>query len=429
MKNGIRMTALALCGAFLLSGCQSQKPKMVTVDDTEQTMLAFFSPIARGNEKVQSNSLDAFELAMKEFSDENPDVRLEYKSYTQNDYQDKSYDQVVLERVRGHMGDDAVIMNPDVVQALYPEGYLYDMKELDAAAAMTDAARQQCTIDGQVVSVPMSMIAYGLYVNVDLLGRYGLTVPDTKQEFLHCCAVLKENGVTPLAGNRWWLENFVLTQGFAGLYLEDGAQEKIDQLNSGETPISAYLRPGFEFLAELMDKEYFDVDFAAKAEAGDERDLFLDGEVAFVIHYDGAVDEAVYGTHTFQMAVIGFPTDEYGQVNLMNASHRICINSESDQLDAAIRLAETMCSKGTITNMIKENGGFSPRSDVEETQNPMLAQVYKNVDAGRVIPGQNPDLRVEQWGNTCQLIQELLAGTSVDEVLRQYDELQQKVIH
>lgn len=73
---------------------------------------------------------------------------------------------VVLERIRGDMGDDVIIMNPDVVQALYQEGYLYDMAELHPAKAMTDAARQQCTIDGQVVSVPMTMITYGLFGNV-----------------------------------------------------------------------------------------------------------------------------------------------------------------------------------------------------------------------------------------------------------------------
>jgi len=428
MKIRIKMTALLLCGVLLLAGCQEQNPKVITVDDPEQISLTFFSPIAKGNEKVQSNALDAFEKAMQEFSDENPDVILEYKSYTQNDYQEKDYDQVVLERVHGHMGDDAVIMNPDVVQALYSEGYLYDMKGLDAAAAMTDAARQQCTIDGHVVSVPMNMIAYALYVNVDLLEKYGLSVPNTKQEFLDCCKVLKENGVMPLVGNRWWLENFVLTQGLAELYLEEGTQEKIEKLNSGQTSISSYLRPGFEFIAELMEKEYFDVEFASKAEAGDERDLFLDGQAAFVIHYDGAVDDTVYGTHSFEMAVIGFPTDEYGQVNLMNAANRICINSESDQPDAAIRLVETMCSKESITNMVKENGGFATRSDVETTRIPMLEQVYENVDSGHVIPGQNPNIKVEQWGNTCQLIQELLAGTSVDEVLQSYDALQQEAI-
>lgn len=47
------------------------------MDDSKQASLAFFSPIARGNEKVQSNALDAFEKAMQEFSSENPDVRLE----------------------------------------------------------------------------------------------------------------------------------------------------------------------------------------------------------------------------------------------------------------------------------------------------------------------------------------------------------------
>jgi len=147
-----------------------------------------------------------------------------------------------------------------------------------------------------------------------------------------------------------------------------------------------------------------------------------------VIHYDGAIDDSVYGTHSFGMAVIGFPTDEYGQVNLLNASHRICINSGSEHLDAALRLAETMCSKENITNMIQENGGVSPRTDVVVDRNPILEQVYENVDSGHVIPGQNPDIRVEQWGNTCQMIQKLLAGANVDEILKSFDELWQEAI-
>lgn len=420
------ITLLLSITALFFCGCGKQEPQIITVEKTKQEDLVIFSPIAKGNEKVQSNALSAFEQGMQTFTEENPEVNLMYKSYTQKDYQDKDYDQVVLERVRGNMGDDVLIMNPDVVQALYPEGYLYDMAHLEAAKAMTEAARKQCTIDGHVVSVPMTMLAYGLYVNVDLLEQYGLSVPDTKQEFLRCCEVLKENGIMPLAGNRWWLENFVLTQGFAQIYLEEGTEEKIRQINTGEKPVSDYLRPGFEFLNELMEKEYFDVDFASKAEAGDEKELFLGGQVAFVIHNDGAVDDTVYGGHSFKMTVIGFPTDEYGQVSLMNAAHRICINSETDQLDASVRLAETMCSKETVAKMVKEIGGFSPRSDVEADRLPLLTQVYENVDSGRVIPGQNPDIKVEQWGNTCKLIQNLLAGDSVDEVLERYDELQKE---
>lgn len=429
MKKKLKvMFCLACAALLLLTGCQSKGPRVSTVEDGDKKSLVFFSFMARGNERVQSNALPAFEQAIQRFTDENPEADLQYKSYTQKDYKDKDYDQVCLERVRGHMGDDVLMLNPDVVQALYPEGFLYNMAELDAAKAMTDAARQQCTINGEVVSVPMTMIAYCLYTNADLLEKYGLSVPNTRQEFLHCCEVLKQNGVTPLAGNRWWLENFVLTQGFAPLYLETGTEEKIQKLNSGETPISQYMRPGFEFLAELMEKEYFDVEFAAKAEAGDEKDLFLNQEVAFVVHYDGAVDESVYGTHPFKMAVTGFPTDGYGQVNLMNASQQICIDSETDQLELAIRLAETMCSKEAVAGVVEENGGFPSRSDVQATRIPDLEQVYNNVDEGHVVPGQNPAIKVEQWGNTCKLIQELMAGKSVEEVLQSYDACQQEAI-
>lgn len=424
------LAALLAAGLTVgLTGCGGKKAKILEQAPVEeQEELIFFSPTAKGNEKVEGGALHAIQFGIDIFEQTYPGVYLSYKSYTAQDAHEKSYDDVVKDRVRSHMGDDLYVMNPDVAYELNGEGYLYDLTRLDSAQKLTDAARSQCTIDGKLISIPMSMICYCLFVNRDLLEQCGLEIPDTRQEFLHCCAVLKDNGITPMAANRWWMETFVLTQGFASLYLEEGRAEKIAALNSGETPVSQYMRPGFDFLSELMEKGYFDVDFAAVAEAGDEKELFLDQKAAFVVHHDGAIQEQVYGDPGFDMAVIGFPTDEFGQVNLMNASHRICINSETAHLESAIRFAEVMTSKEVVADMLKNNGGFSPRTDVIADRPAVLERVYENVDAGRVVPGSNPEIRLEQWGTTCVMIQELFAGKSVDEVMNEFDALQRAQI-
>lgn len=426
LRRGI---ASLLTGGILLgmAGCGTQDDFRIVEQSTnagEQTELVLYSPIATGNETKEGGIMASMQLAMDEFEAEHPGVQTAYKSYTPQSYQEKSYDDVCKERIRSNMGDDLYIMNPDVAYEMNQEGRLGDLSGLDSVQYLTDAARDQCTVDGKVISVPMTMLCYGLFVNKDLLDRYQLALPETTEDFLHCCAVLKSSGITPLAANRWWLENFVLTQGFASLYLEDGKAEKIAALNSGETPVSEYMRPGFEFLTDLMGNDYFDVDFAKTAEAGDEKEMFMNQQVAFVIHYDTAIQKEAYGGAEFNLSMIGFPTDEYGQVNLMNAAQRVCLNKASTQQALAMAFAEKLTSKEITTNALLNSGGFPPRNDIEFERPEILRTVYENVDAGRVIPGSNPDIKIEQWGNTCIMVQALLAGQSVDEVLASYDALQ-----
>lgn len=415
----------------LTAGC-GRKDKAYIIEQSRETVkeeLVFISSTAKGNEVREGGIMHSMQMAIDEFEHTHPDIRISYKSYTPMNSQEKSYDDVVRDRVRNNMGDDLYIMNPDVAYEMYREGYLADLSDLTSVQYLTKEALSQCTVDGKVISVPMTMLCYGLFVNEDLLNQCGLELPRTKQEFLHCCEVLKENGIMPLAANRWWMETFVLTQGLASLYIEDGRGEKIAALNSGETTISQYMRPGFEFLQEMMDRGYFDVDFARNAEAGDEREQFLNQEVAFVVHYDTAIQDQIYGTHEFRMAFIGFPTDEYGQVNLFNAAQRICISSKTANLEMAKEFADQMTSKEVTADLLKNSGGFPPRKDIDFERPEILATAYENVKAGRAMPGSNPEIDLEQWGTTCVMVQELYKGRSVDEIMAEFDAQQMELVH
>lgn len=423
---------LMVCMAIgLATGC-GRKDKAYIIEQSRETVkeeLVFYSSTAKGNEVQEGGIMHSMQIAIDEFERTHPDIRISYKSYTPMNSQEKSYDDVVCDRVRNKMGDDLYIMNPDVAYEMYREGYLEDLSDLKAVQNLTKEALSQCTVDGKVISVPMTMLCYGLFVNQDLLDKYRLELPQTKQEFLHCCEVLKENGIMPMAANRWWMETFVLTQGLASLYIEDGREEKIAALNSGETPISQYMRPGFEFLQEMIDWGYFDVDFAKNAEAGDEKEQFMNQETAFVVHYDTAIQDQVYGTHQFKMAFIGFPTDEYGQVNLFNAAQRICINNRTTNLEMAKEFAEQMVSKEVTADLLKNSGGFPPRKDVDFEQPEILATAYENVKAGRSMPGTNPEIDLEQWGTTSVMVQELYKGRSIDEIMEEFDERQMELVY
>ena len=42
--------------------------------------------------------------------------------------------------------------------------------------------------------------------------------------------------------------------------------------------------------------------------------------------------------------------------------------------------------------------------------------------------GSNASMKVEQWGNTCLIVRDLLAGASVDECMEKFDRLQEEAL-
>ena len=85
---------------------------------------------------------------------------------------------------------------------------------------------------------------------------------------------------------------------------------------------------------------------------------------------------------------------------------------------------EQMTSKEVILDLQKNSGGFTPRKDVTYERPEILDIAYKNAEAGRSMPGSNPEIHLEQWGTTCVMVQELYAGKSVDEIMDEFDALQ-----
>lgn len=53
--------------------------------------------------------------------------------------------------------------------------------------------------DGSVLLAPVRLNWEALYVNTDVLAKYGLSVPQTFEQLLAACAILSQNGVTPIA--------------------------------------------------------------------------------------------------------------------------------------------------------------------------------------------------------------------------------------
>lgn len=384
-----------------------------------------FAPMEKSDPDNENVSRTAFDLTVG-MAEEQLGVTVEYRTYTAENYQEKTYDEVALDRARNNM-DDFYLLNPDTIQALGEEGKLADLSGLDCAKNLRDVVKTANTVDGKLVAIPQEVVVNGLFVNQDMFDKYHLELPNTPEEFLECCRVFKENGIeTPVGANRWWLENFVLAQAYADLYNGDTTEEEIAALNSGEAKYSDYMRPGFEFLQEMIDKGYVDAEKAYVSEAieGEGPD-FLAQKTPIVMAYWGAANaDTAYGKPDFQMKVIGFPSKR-GQMPVVPLTG-YGVSAKAEHMEDTMNVLDVILSDEALKVYTETNKVISPSKNVQVDCIDALKPLNDRVNENVYVLGSNAGMKVEQWGNTCNIVRELLNGATVEECLAEFDRLQEE---
>lgn len=430
-KNNLRKAAAVfLTGAVILMGTacgNSEDFNLVESEKAEEKAVTLYSPMEKTNPDAENVARSACDKTII-MAEEKLGVSVGYVTYTAEDYKDKTYDDVALDRARNDM-DDMYLLNPDTIKALGEEGKLMDLSKLACAENLRDVVKTANTIDGKLVAIPQEVVAYGLFINKDLFDKYHLELPETPKEFLKCCKVFKENGIkTPVGANRWWLETFVLAQAYADLYNGGNTEAEIAALNSGESKYSDYMRPGFEFLQEMIDCGYVDAEKALVSEAieGEGAD-FLAGKTPIVMAYWGAANtETAYGNPDFNMTVIGFPSSR-GQMPVMPMTG-FGVGSNAEHKEDAMRVMDVILSDEALQVYAETNKVISPSKNVEVECIPALKPLNDRIEENVYVLGANANMQLEQWGNICLIVRDLLGGSTVDECMAKFDKLQEETL-
>ncbi len=433
-RNNMRkLAAVCLAGiaAVTMAACDSRpdlNKNLLEPEEENERTINLFSPMEKIEPDAENVARNAFDQTVL-MAEEKMGVKVEYRTYTAEDYQDKTYDDVTLERTRNNM-DDLYLLNPDTLKILGEEGRLADLSDLACAQNLREVVKKANTINGKLVAIPQEVVAYGLFINKDMFDKYDLELPETPEEFLECCKVLKENGIeTPIGANRWWLETFVFAQAFADLYNGGNTEAEIAKLNSGESKYSDYMRPGFEFLQTLIDRGYIDAGKAYVSEAMEgEKDDFLAQKTPIVIAYWGAANtETAYGNPDFNLQVIGFPSSR-GQMPVIPITG-FGVGADAEHRTDAKELLEVIISDEALEEYSKINQVISPSKNVEVDCILALKPLNDKIEEDVYVLASNAGLKVEQWGNTCLIVRKLLSGSTVDECMEEFDKLQEESLN
>ena len=431
--RGLRKIAvfgLAAGTMFVMAACGSSMgsaDNLVLEDEENGRVVRLFGPMEKSKPDAENILRSAFDETIR-MAEERFGLTVEYQTYTAENYQEKTYDDVSMDRVRNNM-DDLYLLNPDAIQILGSEGCLVDLSQIENAGNLRDVVKTANTVDGKLVAIPQEVVVHGLFVNQDMFDQYGLSLPETPEDLMECCRIFKENGIeTPIGANRWWLENFVFAQAYADLYNGEHTQEEIDALNSGEKKYSDYMRPAFEYLKELMDKGYIDAKTAYTYEAieGEGPD-FLAQKTPIVMAYWGAANtETAYGKTDFTMQVIGFPSSRGRMPVVSITGYGIGVNAE--HMQDTMNVLNCILSDEALQTYAEINKVISPSKNVEVDYIPALQPLNDRIQDNYYVLGSNAGMKLEQWGNTCLIVRELMNGATVDECMAEFDRLQEETL-
>ena len=429
-KKDLAVLGLAASALLILTACEKSEQSGVNLlpaEQEEQQTVNLFSPMEKTEPDTENAARNATDTTVA-MVEEKLGVAVAYKTYTAENYKDKTYDDVALDRARNNM-DDIYLLNPDAITTLGVEGMLADLSGLECVQNLRDVVKVANTVDGKLVAIPQEVVAYGLFVNQDLFDQYKLKLPETPEEFLECCRVFKENGIeTPVGANRWWLETFVLAQAYADLYNGGNTAAEIEALNSGQAKYSDYMRPGVEFLQTMIDKGYIDPEKALVSEAieGEGPD-FLAQKTPIVMAYWGAANaETAYGKPSFQMQVIGFPSSR-GQMPVMSMTG-FAVGAQAEHKETAMQVLNEILSDQALQAYAEINRVISPSKNISVECVPALKRLNDRIEKNVFVLGANANMKLEQWGNTCLVVRQLLGGATVDECMAEFDRLQAETL-
>ena len=128
------------------------------------------------------------------------------------------------------------------------------------------------------------------------------------------------------------------------------------------------------------------------------------------------------------MEMTALPVLDDGAICVVGADQRLAVNPNSEHLKEALSVVESLCTVETLNGIASNLGKISSaRGNVAATL-PQADPLVGCVAQGGQIPNQDFHLSFNTWNTIKELCVELCQGAAIDDVCREYDQLQQAEI-
>ena len=102
------------------------------------------------------------------------------------------------------------------------------------------------------------------------------------------------------------------------------------------------------------------------------------------------------------------------------------VGAEAEHAKDAMRALEVMLSDEALQIYTETNKVISPSKNVEVDCVPALRPLNDKIKENIYVLATNASMKVEQWGNTCLIVRNLLNGATVDQCMEEFDKLQEE---
>jgi len=203
--------------------------------------VAAFSSAAQSKVQLTMGSWRADDVTqmtklLAAFSQKYPNIQIKFDPTNPPDY-----NAALRLQLQSGIGPDLMYARSyDTGMQLFKDGFFADVTDLPGLKKVySDLSRAPwADAKGRSFAVPFCAVSHGIYYNMDIFKKLGLSVPATWEDFLSTCQKIKNAGITPIANglaDQWDINEVVLMNiapGFIG-----GAEGRL-AYEKGKTPFN-----------------------------------------------------------------------------------------------------------------------------------------------------------------------------------------------
>lgn len=407
---------LAITMLVIGFGCQDKPSQNIVISqkETDTIQLHFFGF------KSEAMNVMAIEDALQNYMQEHPNIQITYESIKGTEYYD-----VLEKRLKSGNYDDIFMIDEDHLQSLKNDGYFENLSKLSTISDFSQKSLEQMIEEnGEIYYVPSSISAFGLYCNMELLKKYNQSVPQNEKEFFEVCQYFVEQGITPIvANNDISLKTISIAKGLYPLYQKDNYKDIIQDMNKDSRILINYMRKGYEFVEDMIQNEYVNVEQALETEkTKDDLELFVKGENPFMLTGAWAAVRVEAMNPTLKFEVHPLPILENGSILVTNIDTRLCVNAKGQHVKEAKDFIEYITQDEVMWKFVDSQCSFSPLDENKLSTNKAVQPLSDYFTTENTILGSDALINYEMWSLTRKGVQVLLKGGSVEEALEIIEE-------